>query len=76
MLANFYWTVVMYNLTYLKPHVYLYRLNQKNWKQTFVPFVKVRKIIETIFSQLIDMCLSSEFMLKYRKFFCLKHRQN
>ncbi len=31
-----------------------YRLNQKDWKPTFVPFAKARKRIETIFSQLTD----------------------
>ena len=30
-------------------------MNQKNWKPTFVPFVKARKRIETIFSQLADI---------------------
>ena len=29
-----------------------YRLNQKDWKPTFIPFAKARKRIETIFSQL------------------------
>ncbi len=29
-----------------------YRLNQKNWKPTFVPLAKARKRIETLFSQL------------------------
>ena len=28
-----------------------YRLNQKDWKPTFIPFAKARKRIETIFSQ-------------------------
>lgn len=31
-----------------------YRLNQKNWKPTFVPFANARKRIETLFSQLTD----------------------
>ena len=31
-----------------------YRLNQKDWKPTFVPFAKARKRIETIYSQLTD----------------------
>lgn len=31
-----------------------YRLNQKNWKPTFVPFAKARKRIEIDFSQLCD----------------------
>ena len=30
----------------------LYRLNQKDWKPTFIPFAKARKRIETVFSQL------------------------
>jgi len=34
-----------------------YRLNQKDWKPTFIPFVKARKRIETIFSQLTDQLL-------------------
>lgn len=34
-----------------------YRLNQKDWKPTFIPFAKVRKRIETIFSQLTDQFL-------------------
>lgn len=29
-----------------------YRVNQKNWKPTFIPFAKARKRIETLFSQL------------------------
>ena len=31
-----------------------YRLNQKNWKPTFIPYAKARKRIETVFSQLTD----------------------
>jgi hypothetical protein len=31
-----------------------YRLNQKDWKPTFIPFAKARKRIETVFSQLCD----------------------
>jgi len=31
-----------------------YRLNQKDWKPQFIPFAKVRKRIETVFSQLTD----------------------
>lgn len=34
-----------------------YRLNQKNWKPTFVPFAKAMKRIETLFSQLTDQIL-------------------
>ena len=34
-----------------------YRLNQKDWKPTFIPFAKARKRIETIFSQLPDQFL-------------------
>lgn len=34
-----------------------YRLNQKDWKPTFIPFAKARKRIETIFSQLNDQFL-------------------
>ena len=34
-----------------------YRLNQKDWKPTFIPFAKARKRIETIFSQLADQFL-------------------
>ena len=34
-----------------------YRLNQKNWKLTFIPFAKARKIVETLFSQLADQFL-------------------
>ena len=34
-----------------------YRLNQKDWKPTFVPFAKARKRIETLFSQLTDQFL-------------------
>ena len=34
-----------------------YRLNQKDWKPTFIPFAKARKRIETIFSQLTDQLL-------------------
>lgn len=35
----------------------LYRLNQKNWKPTFIPFAKARKRVETLFSQLTDQFL-------------------
>ena len=34
-----------------------YRLNQKNWKPTFIPFAKARKRVETLFSQLNDQFL-------------------
>ena len=34
-----------------------YRVNQKDWKHTFIPFVKARKRIETLFSQLTDQFL-------------------
>ena len=34
-----------------------YRLNQKNWKPTFVPFAKARKGVETLFLQLTDLFL-------------------
>lgn len=34
-----------------------YRLNQKNWKPTFVPFAKARKRIETLSSQLTGQFL-------------------
>ena len=34
-----------------------YRLNQKDWKPTFIPFAKARKRIETVFSQLSDQFL-------------------
>ena len=34
-----------------------YRLNQKDWKLTFVPLAKARKRIETLFSQLTDQFL-------------------
>ena len=32
----------------------LYRLNPKDWKPTFIPYVKARKRIETDFSQIVD----------------------
>lgn len=35
-----------------------YRLNQKNWKPTFIPFAKARKRVETVFSQLDDQFLA------------------
>lgn len=35
-----------------------YRLNQKNWKPTFIPFAKARKRVETVFSQLNDQFLT------------------
>ena len=31
-----------------------YRLNQKNWKPSIVPFAKARKCVETLFSQMVD----------------------
>src|SRR5574344_1851169 len=39
-----------------------YRLNQKDWKPTFIPFAKARKRIETLFSQMCD-----QFMMIDRK---------
>ena len=38
-----------------------YRINQKNWKPTFVPFAKARKRIETLFSQLNDHVNSTKY---------------
>lgn len=35
-----------------------YRLNQKNWKPTFIPFAKARKRVGTVFSQLNDRFLA------------------
>lgn len=35
-----------------------YRVNQKDWKPTFVPLAKARKRIETLFSQLTDQFLT------------------
>lgn len=35
-----------------------YRLNQKDWKPTFVSFAKARKMIETIFSQPADQFMA------------------
>ena len=35
-----------------------YRLNQKNWRPTFIPFAKARKRIETVFSQLTDQFMT------------------
>ena len=34
-----------------------YRLNQKDWKPTFISFAKARKRVETLFSQLTDQFL-------------------
>ena len=34
-----------------------YRVNQKNWKPTLIPFAKARKRVETIFSQLTGQFL-------------------
>lgn len=34
-----------------------YRLNQRDWKPTFIPFAKARKRIETLFAQLNDQFL-------------------
>ena len=34
-----------------------YKLNQKNWKPTLIPFAKARKKLETIFSQLQEQFL-------------------
>ena len=36
---------------------YPYRLNQKNWEPTFLPYAKARKRVETLFSQLNDQFL-------------------
>ena len=35
-----------------------YRLNQKDWKPTFIPFAKARKRIETVFSQLTEQFMT------------------
>ena len=35
-----------------------HRLNQKDWKPTFIPYAKTRKRIETDFSRIVD-----QFML-------------
>ena len=35
-----------------------YRVNQKDWKPTFIPLAKARKRIETLFSQLTDQFLT------------------
>ena len=43
----------LFETTHIKLEV-PYRLNQKNWKPTFIPFAKARKRIETVFSQLCD----------------------
>jgi hypothetical protein len=34
-----------------------YRLNQKDWNTTFIPFAKAGKRIETVFSQLCDQLM-------------------
>ena len=41
-----------------------YRLNQKNWKPTFISLAKARKRIETLFSQLTEQFLVTETMRK------------
>ena len=38
-----------------------YRLNQKDWKPTFIPFAKARKRIETIFSPAEPKGLETDF---------------
>jgi hypothetical protein len=35
-----------------------YRINQKNWKPTFIPLAKARKRIETLFSQLAEQFMT------------------
>ncbi|MBV3978120.1 transposase, partial [Bacteroides uniformis] len=35
-----------------------YRINQKGWKPTFIPYAKARKRIETLFSQLTDQFMT------------------
>lgn len=40
-----------------------YRLNQKDWKPTFIPFAKARKIIETRFSQLQQFMVIRNYAL-------------
>ena len=35
-----------------------YRINQKDWKPTFIPFAKARKRIETLFSQLTQQFMT------------------
>ena len=35
-----------------------YRINQKNWKPTFMPLAKARKRIETLFSQLAEQFMT------------------
>lgn len=41
-----------------------YRVNQKNWKPTLIPFAKARKRIETLFSQLTGQFSLSGTMLQ------------
>ena len=54
-----------------------YRLNQKDWKPTFIPFAKARKRIETIFSQLTDQFLVIRNYAKNNEWFvCRNHWQN
>ena len=48
-----YFSIVIYKSANIKLEV-PYRLNQKNWKPTFIPFAKARKRIETLFSQMCD----------------------
>ena len=50
-----------------------YRLNQKDWHPTFVPFAKARKRVETIFSQLCDQFL---IIRNYERTLCQNHQQN
>ena len=35
-----------------------YRINQKDWKPTFIPYAKARKRIETLFSQLTNQFMT------------------
>ena len=54
-----------------------YRLNQKDWKPTFIPFAKARKRIETIFSQLYRPVLGHQELRENNEWFvCQNHWQN
>ena len=54
-----------------------YRLNQKDWKPTFVPFAKARKRVETLFSQMVDQIYAlSQLCETTSRIICSYYQQN
>ena len=53
----------------------MYRINQKNWKSTFIPFAKARKRTKTSFSQLAAQFGHQKLCEDNKRFVCQNNRQ-